>query len=204
MHIHHIVPQSKGGSGEFENGIPVCLDCHAEIESKSNMGRHFSPEELRAYRDGWFKTVKERPEVLIRAAQAFTETGPLQALLAELDVIGIATMRDKAYDCPPLPVKQFERSIATNALAALDEVTRETVQKLYVQVMLINHNIDELMRMQRVKFDSNSKQLPDVPAQKSRDAVYNLIRQNVHTARSLLSDALGQNEAQATDAPSGF
>jgi 5-methylcytosine-specific restriction endonuclease McrA len=36
MHIHHIVPKAENGAGTYENGIPVCLDCHAEIESRSN------------------------------------------------------------------------------------------------------------------------------------------------------------------------
>ena len=41
--LHHIKHDAEGGSGEYDNGIPVCLDCHAEIESKSNMGRGFTP-----------------------------------------------------------------------------------------------------------------------------------------------------------------
>jgi hypothetical protein len=61
MQIHHIEPAADGGSGDFENGLPVCLDCHAEIESKSNMGRRFTPAELRG------------------------NIGPLEALLAELE-----------------------------------------------------------------------------------------------------------------------
>jgi hypothetical protein len=38
MHIPHIVPEAKDGSGEYDNGIPVCLDCHAEIESRATWG----------------------------------------------------------------------------------------------------------------------------------------------------------------------
>jgi hypothetical protein len=107
MQIHHIVPEAEGGSGEYFNGIPVCLDCHAEIESKSNMGRSFSAEELRLHRDQWFATVKENPEVLIRAAQTQTEAGPLQALLAELDFNRIAVVHNIQESCPPLSSRSF-------------------------------------------------------------------------------------------------
>jgi hypothetical protein len=41
--IARIHPRADGGSDVIENAIPVCLDCHAEIESsRSNMGRRFS------------------------------------------------------------------------------------------------------------------------------------------------------------------
>src|SRR5687768_566859 len=85
MQIHHIIPDSEGGAGTAENGIPVCLDCHAEIESKSNMGRRFSAAELVIRRDRWFDVVRDRPEVLLAASQSQSETGPLEALLAELE-----------------------------------------------------------------------------------------------------------------------
>jgi hypothetical protein len=68
MQIHQIVPESNGEAGDYDNGIPVCLDCDAEIESRSNMGRRFTLEELRQHRDRWFTTVRDRPEILIRAA----------------------------------------------------------------------------------------------------------------------------------------
>jgi hypothetical protein len=38
MQIHHITPQAEGGAGDYDNGIPVCLDCHAETESTRQYG----------------------------------------------------------------------------------------------------------------------------------------------------------------------
>jgi 5-methylcytosine-specific restriction endonuclease McrA len=61
LEIHHIKPKSKGGKGTSENGIPVCFDCHAEIESRSNMGRGFTPAELRRHRNRWFSVVAKHP-----------------------------------------------------------------------------------------------------------------------------------------------
>ena len=50
MHCHHIVPAARGGQDTFENCIPLCLNCHAEVEAyndKHPMGNKFRPEELR-------------------------------------------------------------------------------------------------------------------------------------------------------------
>lgn len=144
MQIHHIVPDAKGGTGDYDNGIPVCLDCHAEVESRSNMGRRFSERELKELRDRWFTVVREQPEVILRASATQTETGPLEALLAELDFNRMAltsTREDESF--PPLAVEQFKRAIATNALSALEPSVRENVQQTYVLLSTINFNFDQ-------------------------------------------------------------
>jgi HNH endonuclease len=54
IQTHHIVPEGQGGSHEFDNCIPLCLDCHAEVESynpRHPIGRKFTPAELRKHRD---------------------------------------------------------------------------------------------------------------------------------------------------------
>ena len=147
MHIHHIVPEAEGGSGEYDNGIPVCLDCHAEIESKSNMGRRFTADELKLHRDRWMTTVREHPDVLVRTAQTLTETGPLEALFSEMEFNRTAIIGGKDDPYPPLTVKQFERAIGTNALAALDETTRDEIQRTYADIYRLNFHFDELIRM---------------------------------------------------------
>lgn len=77
------------------------------------MGRSFTSDELRQHRDNWFATVRDRPEVLIRAARSQSETGPLEALLAELDFNRLAVSGNPNEGFPPLAVNQFERAIAT-------------------------------------------------------------------------------------------
>ncbi|MDY7031709.1 MAG: HNH endonuclease [Thermodesulfobacteriota bacterium] len=62
MELHHIVPKEKGGEDTYENCIPLCLDCHAEVrayDSKHPKGRKYSPSELRAHRDRWYNMVKK-------------------------------------------------------------------------------------------------------------------------------------------------
>jgi hypothetical protein len=148
MHIHHIVPDAEGGSGEYDNGIPVCLDCHAEIESKSNMGRRFTPDELKMHRDRWMTTIREHPDLLVRTSQTLTETGPLEALFSEMEFNRTAIIGGDDDPYPPLTVKQFERAIATNALAALDESTRDALQRTYADVYRLNYHFEELVRIQ--------------------------------------------------------
>lgn len=149
MQIHHIDPDAQGGSGDYENGIPVCLDCHAEIESRSNMGRRFTASELKEHRDRWFAIVRDRPEVLLRAAQSQTETGPLEAMLAELDFNRLAVSAPVNEAFPPLVENQFERAIAANALTALPTSTREAVHRVYRLVRLVNARFAEMVAMDR-------------------------------------------------------
>lgn len=67
MHCHHINPASRGGPDTFENCIPLCLNCHAEVEAyndKHPMGNKFRPEELKQRRDTWYKAVAVGPMIV--------------------------------------------------------------------------------------------------------------------------------------------
>jgi hypothetical protein len=149
MQIHHIVPDSEGGAGTAENGIPVCLDCHAEVESKSNMGRRFSGAELTMRRDRWFAIVRDRPEVLIAGSQSQTETGPLEALLAELEFNLACISGNPEEGYPPPVTKQFDRCIANNALSALEPIVRESIYRAYTLMRRISYHFKELAAMDR-------------------------------------------------------
>lgn len=60
MELHHIKPKSAGGEDTFENAIPLCFDCHAEVgqyNPKHPKGIKFSEQELIQHRDNWYKQV---------------------------------------------------------------------------------------------------------------------------------------------------
>lgn len=62
MEVHHIIAQYEGGNDEFENAIPLCFDCHAEVKAyneKHPKGIKFSPNELKSHRDNWYNTIKQ-------------------------------------------------------------------------------------------------------------------------------------------------
>jgi hypothetical protein len=61
MECHHIVPRSDGGEDSYENCIPLCFDCHAEVghyNPEHPKGIKFTPEELRGHRDRWYKAIE--------------------------------------------------------------------------------------------------------------------------------------------------
>ncbi len=177
LEIHHIEPVAEGGLGTRENGIPLCFDCHAEVESKSNMGRRFSAVELRRHRDDWFGIVRESPEKLLARRSEIAETGPLESLLAELRFnahIGV--------EHSPMENAQFRRAIATNALESLDAAGREAVHLVYRDIGTVNQLIEA--RLSITGFDRNAIDMPRVHLQKA------LRDQHIPLAIKKLTEAL--------------
>ena len=132
IHLHHIVPRADGGPDTIDNAIPVCLDCHAEIESRSNMGRHFSQAELREHKRRWLEICHDQPGVVIQSGRRNTETGPLEALLSELQYNKIALAGDdhrRDYATPM--TTQFDRAIGANALDALEDDDQNQIFQAY-------------------------------------------------------------------------
>lgn len=61
VEVHHIVPESEGGSNDTENAIVLCFDCHADAghyNPNHPRGTKMSPEELREARDWWQTMVR--------------------------------------------------------------------------------------------------------------------------------------------------
>jgi hypothetical protein len=61
IECHHIVQPKDGGQDTFENCIPLCFDCHAEVGHYNEAhpkGTKFTAKELREHRDRWFKKVE--------------------------------------------------------------------------------------------------------------------------------------------------
>jgi hypothetical protein len=67
MELHHITSQGDGGEDTFENCIPLCFDCHAEMSSydfKHPKGTKYSQAELIQHRDNWYAKVALSPAIL--------------------------------------------------------------------------------------------------------------------------------------------
>ena len=62
MELHHIEPKGEGGNGSFDNCIPLCFDCHADVgayNSKHPKGRKFTVTELKQHRDDWYAKIQD-------------------------------------------------------------------------------------------------------------------------------------------------
>lgn len=61
IEIHHIKPRASGGPDTFDNAIPLCFDCHADMrtyDAKHPKGTKYSENELRVFRDNWYEKIK--------------------------------------------------------------------------------------------------------------------------------------------------
>ncbi len=59
LQVHHILEQSKGGTDEEDNLMPICLICHSDVHSHVPFTRRFTLEELKGHRDALFRAVEE-------------------------------------------------------------------------------------------------------------------------------------------------
>lgn len=101
MELHHIKQRAYGGEDTFENCIPLCFDCHADMgkaDPKHPKGKHYSESELIQHRDSWYKKIEkgfqERSgiicdadkELFVRICQVFS--GPSGEILRDEDLRG--------------------------------------------------------------------------------------------------------------------
>lgn len=73
IELHHIKQPKDGGDDSYENCIPLCFDCHAEVKAydpKHPKGRKLTESELRGHRDRWYEEVSERGGILISPAHS--------------------------------------------------------------------------------------------------------------------------------------
>lgn len=59
--VHHIIQEADGGQNTIDNGIVLCLRCHAEaghFNPRHPLGTKYSPTELRKHRDNWWELVE--------------------------------------------------------------------------------------------------------------------------------------------------
>jgi hypothetical protein len=83
MVCHHIRQQADGGKDTFDNCIPICPDCHAEVNAFNS--RHapgatqYYPDELRRRRDDWYALVKRRSTDLALNPHSSSQNYPCSA-----------------------------------------------------------------------------------------------------------------------------
>ena len=61
LEVHHIRSESAGGENTFDNAIPLCFDCHADVghyNATHPKGNRYTHAELRRHRDRLYAQVK--------------------------------------------------------------------------------------------------------------------------------------------------
>lgn len=70
LQCHHITQEADGGENTFDNCIPLCPDCHAEVAAFNPRhpfgGTPYHKEELIRRRDDWYAVVQRRSQELER------------------------------------------------------------------------------------------------------------------------------------------
>lgn len=62
IELHHIEQKADDGPHTYDNCIPLCFDCHADVNSyndKHPKGRKYTPSELKGHRDQWYEKVRK-------------------------------------------------------------------------------------------------------------------------------------------------
>lgn len=65
IELHHIKQKADGGEDTFENCIPLCFDCHADMgkaDPRHPKGKHYSAKELIQHRNNWYEKVRNSRE----------------------------------------------------------------------------------------------------------------------------------------------
>ena len=53
--VHHLIPKEEGGTGELDNAILLCVQCHADYGHRPE-----KRAQLRQARDDWYEIVERR------------------------------------------------------------------------------------------------------------------------------------------------
>jgi len=68
IECHHIIPESEDGLNTIENCIPLCFDCHADVQHYNPShpkGNKYNIDELRMHRARWFERVATSPAFVL-------------------------------------------------------------------------------------------------------------------------------------------
>lgn len=68
MELHHIKQKKNGGEDSFENCLPLCFDCHADVMQYNPdhpKGKKYSISELKRHRSNCFKKVQESASSIV-------------------------------------------------------------------------------------------------------------------------------------------
>jgi len=110
MEVHHIKPQAEGGEDTYENAIPLCFDCHADVghyNVNHPKGMKYSPTELLHHRDNWYKKVADASAFSEVAEYVDLDKATYSKLAAYLPYEKFVFLRDQSFDYARFPSDYF-------------------------------------------------------------------------------------------------
>ncbi len=130
MEIHHIVPQSKRGKETEENGIPLCFDCHADVQMynpKHPKGRSYTSSELKRHKKQWFRICASSPwSQSLRNSQS-------------LSITKAVVLDEKVFQS----LRCDDRRPAQRITAAIFKKSKATQEKFAQQIFSLLQSTDE-------------------------------------------------------------
>ena len=124
MEVHHIVPKSQGGEDTEENGIPLCFDCHAEVEAydpQHPKGRRFTPSELKRHKEQWLAICSRAPWYLTLSERS---SPPYKMAILDDSIFSHLRCED------PRPAQRLVSSIMMRDRSTREEFARRVFKSL--------------------------------------------------------------------------
>lgn len=136
MELHHIKQRADGGEDTFENCIPLCLDCHADVGTYNThhpKGTKYTEAELIERRDIFYKEIEtgKRSTISKAVVERFEE---MQAILRKLfcedrDAIGTV----KGYTMALFSYGDLRENVANCTPEQVDEIVKWLVEHGYIK-----------------------------------------------------------------------
>src|SRR5262245_39071669 len=107
--VHHIVEQAAGGGDDEGNLIPICVSCHSDVHTQTELTRSFTYQELRCHRDNVYTLVAEGK----LPAASSSEDDRLSDLSAGIIRLLTGMTERPAVQRPPLTTEAVEVLLGT-------------------------------------------------------------------------------------------
>lgn len=161
IETHHIQQRANGGDDSFENCIPLCFDCHADVGNYNPQhpkGRKFTVSELKSHRDNWYRKI-ESSELRVREEKYIDVDRELFASIREAlrsdEIINFLKYHDLVLPTPVdalVPLREYLKISALPESEFLDA----TLEGLRAE---LNAAIESLTRYYaKVTFDERGRE----------------------------------------------
>lgn len=148
MELHHAVQTAEGGADTFENCVPLCFECHADMRSydhKHPKGTKYTPTELCRHRDNWYAKVKASPAVSYSANSTEQDRATYSWIVSVLPYDGVMNFVEAQDFGAPFkrerlaPLDTFVEKSSNPELEFLDADLEGMRAKLIEDIMTFGH-----------------------------------------------------------------